>query len=245
MARASTTSSTSSIKPVRRIYPLAVVVVAIAVASWTAALGGRESAAFLALATIAFGWVVWLLFRAAGALVRDPVAADAAVATGRRRKELEREKAALLKALKELEFDHQMGKVSDKDFVEIGTNYRGRALRVMRQLDDAGHDYEVMVERALAARLKRDDGKSDDARDGKSDDAKSDDARDGKADDAKSDDARDGKADDAHAAGKTNGAAKTAAAARPVCEACGTVNDDDAGFCKKCGAKLAAAEATR
>ena len=63
--------------------------------------------------------------------------------TGKRRKELEREKQSLLKALKELDFDHQMGKVSDKDFADISATYRARAIRVMRQLDEAGRDYEA------------------------------------------------------------------------------------------------------
>jgi hypothetical protein len=100
------------------------------------------------------GWVVWLAFRAAQALVKEPPATDAgAVVTGKRRKELEREKQALLKALKELDFDHEMGKVSDKDFAEISSTYRARAIRVMRQLDDAGRDYEAMIAKDVAERV--------------------------------------------------------------------------------------------
>jgi ribosomal protein L40E len=106
------------------------------------------------MATLALGWVVWLSFRAAHALVKDaPVVEAGVVATGKRRKELEREKASLLKALKELDFDHQMGKVSDKDFADIGATYRGRAIRVMRQLDDAGRDYESMIAADVGKKL--------------------------------------------------------------------------------------------
>jgi ribosomal protein L40E len=135
-------SSTSK----RFIYPAVVVLVAAAVGAYAAFVGGRSSVAFLAGAALAMGWVVWLVFRAAQALVKEAPATDAgAVVTGKRRKELEREKQALLKALKELDFDHQMGKVSDKDFGEISSTYRARAIRVMRQLDDAGRDYEAMI----------------------------------------------------------------------------------------------------
>src|SRR3954466_6365749 len=124
------------------IYPAVVAVAAAAVGVWAAWSGGRSSVAFLVGATLAMGWVVWLAFRAAHALVKDaPVAEAGGVVTGKRRKELEREKQMLLKALKELDFDHQMGKVSDKDFADIGATYRARAIRVMRQLDDAGRDY--------------------------------------------------------------------------------------------------------
>ena len=137
----------------RLIYPAVVVVVAVAVGGWAAWGGGRSSVPFLVMATAALGWVVWLAFRTAQALVKEaPVVEAGAVVTGKRRKELEREKQALLKALKELDFDHQMGKVSDKDFADISATYRARAIRVMRQLDDAGRDYEAMIAKDVAAR---------------------------------------------------------------------------------------------
>src|SRR5262245_55274667 len=102
----STTSSTSSTNPVTRyIYPAVVVGVAGAVGVVATLSGGRASVAFLVLATLALGWIVWLMFRAAVALVREPAIREAEVVTGWRRKELEREKKALLKALKELDFD--------------------------------------------------------------------------------------------------------------------------------------------
>jgi hypothetical protein len=94
------------------------------------------------------------VYRVAQALVKEPEKEEIARATGRRKKELEREKQALLKALKELEFDHEMGKISDADYQEIGGNYRARAVRVLRQLDAAGGDvdYRSLVERDLKAR---------------------------------------------------------------------------------------------
>jgi len=138
----------------RLIYPAVVVAVAVAVGATAAWSGGRASVPFLLMATLALGWVVWLVFRAARALVKEaPVVETGVVATGKRRKELEREKAALLKALKELDFDHQMGKVSDKDFADISATYRGRAIRVMRQLDEAGRDYESMIAADVAKRV--------------------------------------------------------------------------------------------
>jgi ribosomal protein L40E len=111
------------------------------------------SSVFLGLAAFCLVLVVGLLMRAARALVEEPAGVEAAQATGRRRKELEREKASLLKALKELEFDHDMGKVSDPDFREIGGQYRARAMRVLRQLDEQGADYKALVEKELKARL--------------------------------------------------------------------------------------------
>lgn len=137
----------------RFLYPTFVAAAAVAVGITAAALGGRSSVVFLALAVGLLGWIAWLAVRAAQALVRDPGSSDVVVATGRRRKELEREKQALLKALKELDFDHQMGKVSAKDFAEISAQYRARAIRVMRRLDASGHDYESMIAQEIQKRL--------------------------------------------------------------------------------------------
>ena len=65
---------------------------------------------------------------------------------------LEREKALALRAIKELEFDRAMGKLSDADWQEMSGRLRTRAGRLMRQLD-AGVGYRVQIERDLTKRL--------------------------------------------------------------------------------------------
>lgn len=59
------------------------------------------------------------------------------VRTDRARAVLEREKALVLRSIKELEFDRNMGKVSEADFQEIGGRLRGRALALMQDLERA------------------------------------------------------------------------------------------------------------
>jgi hypothetical protein len=71
---------------------------------------------------------------------------------GRARTALERDKALTLRAVKELEFDRAMGKVSDADFVEMRDRLRQRALRLMRQLDGGGA-YRQLIDREVAARV--------------------------------------------------------------------------------------------
>jgi hypothetical protein len=71
---------------------------------------------------------------------------------GRTRAALEREKALALRAIKELEFDHAMGKVSEKDFAEMSGRLRARAGRLMRQLD-AGVGYRADIEREVQRRI--------------------------------------------------------------------------------------------
>lgn len=82
------------------------------------------------------------------AAARDD-AADAPVA-GRARAALEREKALVLRTIKELEFDHAMGKVATAEFEDMRERLKLRAVGLMRRLE--GSDYRAAVERELAAR---------------------------------------------------------------------------------------------
>jgi pyruvate/2-oxoacid:ferredoxin oxidoreductase beta subunit len=70
----------------------------------------------------------------------------------RTRAALEREKLLSLRAIKELEFDRAMGKLSESDWQEMSGRLRTRAARLMRQLD-AGAGYREQVEKDLAKRL--------------------------------------------------------------------------------------------
>ena len=72
---------------------------------------------------------------------------------GRTRAALEREKTLVLRAIKELEFDRAMGKVSDADFDEMAGRLRARARMLLKQLDIDGTAYRDLIERELAARL--------------------------------------------------------------------------------------------
>jgi hypothetical protein len=58
----------------------------------------------------------------------------------RERDELEREKALVLRSIKELEFDRGMGKVNDKDYAEIGGRLRAHAMEVMQAIEAAPSD---------------------------------------------------------------------------------------------------------
>jgi len=71
----------------------------------------------------------------------------------RTRVALEREKALVLRSIKELEFDRAMGKVSENDWRDMSGRLRARAAGLMRQLD-AGAGYREQIERDLGARLK-------------------------------------------------------------------------------------------
>src|SRR5215467_2301555 len=52
----------------------------------------------------------------------------------RTREILEREKMLTLRSIKELEFDHAMGKIGEADFAELSGRLRTRALSLMEEL---------------------------------------------------------------------------------------------------------------
>jgi hypothetical protein len=71
---------------------------------------------------------------------------------GRTRAALEREKTLLLRAIKDLEFDNAMGKVAEKDFVEMSARLRQRAAGLLRQLDSRT-GYRDEIEKELEKRI--------------------------------------------------------------------------------------------
>ena len=66
---------------------------------------------------------------------------------------MEREKTLVFRAIKELEFDRAMSKVSDEDFREMGQRLRAHALTLMQQLDIDMPGYRAEIEKQLAQRL--------------------------------------------------------------------------------------------
>jgi hypothetical protein len=110
---------------------------------------------------------------------------------------LDREKSLVLRSIKELEFDRAMGKVSARDFDEMATRLRLRAMSLMRQLD-ASSGYRELIERELSARLRR----------------------------------------PGLVGAKEVAVPPGDRATHTQTCTCGTANDADAAFCKRCGTRL-------
>jgi hypothetical protein len=88
-----------------------------------------------------------------------PLAGDAdddtveATLTARARGALQREKALVLRSIKELEFDRAMGKIGESDYEEMTSRLRSRALGLMRELEEAETEpFRQAIEEAVAAR---------------------------------------------------------------------------------------------
>jgi hypothetical protein len=128
-----------------------------------AALGSATAALFAARGQGIAATVLLTVLMAAAALVgvatlrmlRPLVSSDddrIAMIGQRTRAALEREKTLALRAIKELEFDRAMGKLSEADWREMSGRLRARAARLIRQLE-AGAGYRERIERDLAKRL--------------------------------------------------------------------------------------------
>ncbi len=116
----------------------------------------QHAAAVLLLAALVFSTAVaaMALYRTLTPLVTGQTPAGPEMLGGRTRAALEREKALVLRSIKELEFDRAMGKVSAADFEEMASRLRARAIRLMQQLDQ-GSGYRELIEKELARRVPR------------------------------------------------------------------------------------------
>jgi hypothetical protein len=97
------------------------------------------------------GFAAWRTF---APLARSEEGSGPQILGGRTRAALEREKTLVLRAIKDLEFDHAMRKTSDKDFAEMTARLRVRAAGLLRQLD-AGAGYREQIDKEIEKRVGR------------------------------------------------------------------------------------------
>jgi hypothetical protein len=176
-----------------------------------------ESLVMLSFTIGAAGLAAGALYRALAPLITGDVSVFSEPLTERLRATLEREKTLVLRAIKELEFDRAMGKVSPRDFEEMSGKLRARAIMLIQKLDDGSSGYRELIERELSARVAGTLAPDPRARAATPLEAPP-------------------------SAAGTDEVSATAveatAAAVGACRACGSANDFDAAFCKRCGAKL-------
>jgi len=172
-------------------------------------------------------------------LGETPLTGADAYAIGAPRTE-EEQKQAVLRALKDLEFERSVGKISEEDYRELVVKYRAEAKRLLRILEADAGPRRAHVEALVAKRLRRagiavDGGKVDGGKAFGDDDVE----RVERAGIAKKD------AEVERAIAETvevldqqeRVAVEGATVKERACASCATINDEDAVFCKKCGAR--------
>jgi hypothetical protein len=219
------------------LQPLHLLILGTAAAASAAALlahGTRPAnIVFVVLSVIAAGVVAIAVFRTLWPLASDVTATQPEMVGGRTRAALEREKTIVLRAIKELEFDRAMGKVSAADCEEMTGRLRARAVRLLRQLDAGSAGYRELIDRELSARL----GSAGLA-------PRPVNGREGNLAGTGSTAQVRAAVTGGGALGRDTDAEATGLPSTGVtpnaCFACGSANDADARFCKTCGTKLGA-----
>jgi hypothetical protein len=114
----------------------AIVVLGWVFIAWQNKFHVSASVGFVCLGYLAVVMTVYNLWRTGAAAVAPELGNDEAWARPLgARGELEKEKRSLLKAIKEAEFDHEMGKLSKADANAMIDTYRARAIAVIKELE--------------------------------------------------------------------------------------------------------------
>jgi hypothetical protein len=178
-------------------------VVAAATVGVVASLGSG----LLVLASGALLGTIALLWASVRTLSGDaPLPVDLEALAARRHgvDDLVDQKNRVLRALKDLESEHALGKIDDADYGAFVARYRDDAKSVMRQMDLEIAPLRVEAERIASDYLE--------------------------------------KATAADRVAPTEAELAPLPGERPKCASCGTPNDPDAAFCKKCGSTMNAGE---
>ncbi len=192
---------------------------------------------FIALAALALMsslYMLWQSLRAAFG-VADPGALAHMVETEERATLLD-EKSSLLRSIKDVEFEHELGKMSIEDFSEVDRKLRGRAREVLRLLDEEVEPFRKEAEKLVATHLKKHGGSAP-YRDSKAG------AKKAAAEPEEAKASRNRQCDGCGAKNDADAQHCTKCGERIVpqaCPKCGMHNDSDAAFCKKCGTGLGA-----
>jgi hypothetical protein len=184
--------------------------------------------AVLTLAAGALLLVIWLLWSSVQALAGESeLTFEEAFSLGARSAE-EEQKRAVLRALKDLEYERSVGKISDDDYHEYAARYRAEAKRLIQGLEEHLAEGRKQVEAELARRLSKKPSK----------------AKPSGSPDAESSEKSESEEDDTAPASAPSDPKPSALATRD-CPACQVKNELDARFCKACGKSMEPAEESR
>lgn len=108
---------------------------------------------WLAIAMALFA--LFATFRSVSSVFGTSLSAGPLGATLPERAALVDEKNALLRAIKDISFEHDVGKLSDAEFQRLDRSYRMRAREVLRKLDEDLAPYLEQAEKQLEDHLRR------------------------------------------------------------------------------------------
>lgn len=170
-----------------------------------------------------------------------PLSGADAYAFGAPRAE-EEKKRAILRTLKDLEFERSVGKISEDDYQELVAKYRAEAKRLLRALEEDAKPGRERVEALLIERL-REEGLLEGEEPEKQPEPEAPEELEESEEEevAKAAAPAPAKAPQKKAKQKKKSKQQPAPTSS-VCGACGARNDADAVFCKKCGTRRIVAD---
>ncbi len=229
--------------PVRWLAFLVVVLIAIG-----AGLLRGLPGAILVLASGMLLLIVSLLWNSLQGLTGEsPISLEEALGLGAPSAE-EEQKRAVLRALKDLEYEHSVGKISEEDYASLTARYRTEAKALLRSLDQSlapnrEHAEKLLEKRLAEAHL---DEKPRRGRNKKNKPKPEPESRQNDRDEEAADDqeveAEATSTPESEPPAEKDEAPRSAPARRgPTrrCAGCETRNDLDARFCKSCGKAMA------
>lgn len=101
-------------------------------------------------------YLVWPLLSSKEADVTDAV-----VLSARDRQELLDRKASLLAAIKDIEFDYRLGKMSEEDYAELVEQYKQQAEEALGRLDDQDETEALIAKARQRIQGEKDSGAED------------------------------------------------------------------------------------
>jgi ribosomal protein L40E len=178
----------------------------------------------LAVLCVAGGVLVAAVFLAWGSVQSltggTPLSLEEAISLGAPSAEEER-KQSVLRALKDLDYERSVGKISESDYLELSARYRAEAKALLKALDRDLDPFRQRVLDELLARTEASGSASPDR-------TPPEEGRGGRAS------ANEPPLDRP----KEPAARAPDSAERQICPSCGARNDLDARFCKGCGIEL-------
>jgi hypothetical protein len=199
--------------------------------------------AVLVLAGVALLTVIWLTWLSLQSLAGEtPLSLEEAIGMSAPSAEEER-KRSVLRALKDLEYERSVGKISEQDYLELSNRYRDEAKVLMRALAEGSSHDRSTVERVVAERLSGLGLPPAESEPRPKRAETADDEPDAKAEEpdepAPQREAVSPPVDDEPAATRAETAKDRVLGPTRKCGACSTRNDLDAEFCKHCGQRMA------
>jgi hypothetical protein len=139
------------------VFPRRALAAALPIATFVTALAVGVSfgveLSMLVIAGGALAGVIALLWASVQSLTGEsPLTLEEAMTLGAPSAE-EEQKRAVLRALKDLDFERGVGKISEEDYVELSARYRAEAKRLMQILDEGAQPERERAEKALRERI--------------------------------------------------------------------------------------------